>query len=119
MFRFLISLCISWSVSSWILTETLFFFPSLERVFRVAEQWLTIPRHDQWDMSRVEKERMALLNATSYRLPRIVREDTSSHYVIGSSKKSEFEIFFVEHPFTIHSVEFESFRAPSAGFWWS
>lgn len=119
MFRFLISLCISWSVSSWILTETLFFFPSLERVVGVAEQWLTIPRHDEWDMTRVKEERIALRNATSYYLPGIVREETSSSDVIGSRESSEFQLFFVEHPFTIHSVKFESFRAPSAGFWWS
>lgn len=119
MFRFLISLCISWSVSSWILTETLFFFPSLERVVGVAEQWLTIPRHDEWDMTRVEKERIALRNATSYHLPSIASEETSPSDLMPSRERSVFELFFVEHPFTIHSVKFESFRAPSGSFWWS
>lgn len=119
MFRFLISLCISWSVSSWILTETLFFFPALERVVSVTGQWLTIPRHDEWDMSRIEKEQIALRNATSYHLPSIAREETSSSDVMVSREKSVFELFFVEHPFTIYSVKFESFRAPSGEFWWS
>ena len=119
MFRFLVSLCISWSVSSWILTETLFFFPSLERVVGVAEQWLTIPRHDEWDMSRVEKEQIALRNATSYHLPGIVREETSSSNVTSSRENSGSQLFFAEHPFTIHSVKFESFRAASGSFWWS
>jgi hypothetical protein len=119
MVRFLISLCISWSVSSWILTETLFFFPSLERVVGVAEQWLTIPRHDEWDINRVKKERIALRNATSYHLPEIAREEASSSDGMVSPEKSVFELFFVEHPFTIHSIEFQSFRAPSGEFWWS
>lgn len=119
MFRFLVSLCISWSISSWLLTETLFFFPSLESAFSVAGNWLTIPRHDEWDMTRVERERIALQNATLRHLPPRDNGDAASYYVTESSRKSELQLTFIEHPFTIRSVAFESFRSPSGGFWWS
>ena len=119
MIRFLISLCVTWSVSSWILAETLFFFPSLEMVVSTAERWLTIPRHDEWDMSRVEKERIALQNATSHHLSEVVREEISPRNVTGSRKTGEFQLFFVELPFTIQSRGFESFRSQSGQFWWS
>ena len=56
MLRIFFTLLLSWSVSSWLLTETFFFFPGVQPAFDFVEEMITIPRHDEWDTERVQKE---------------------------------------------------------------
>ena len=56
MLRFFFTLLVGWSVSSWVLAETFFFFPSVKPVVASIERLIEIPRHDEWDLKRFDKE---------------------------------------------------------------
>lgn len=56
MLRFFFTLVIGWSISSWLLSEAFYFFPSAEPVVTDMQEFVTIPRHDDWKVERVEEE---------------------------------------------------------------
>ena len=49
MIRFFITLLVSWSISSWLLSELYYFVPDAAPVVASLEEAITIPRHDKWD----------------------------------------------------------------------
>lgn len=127
MIRFLLSLCITWSISSWILTETYFFFPSMKTAIEVVEEWLTIPRHDEWDMHRIEREQLALERSLSrFSFSHELKSQRSP--ITSSSVEqtmrvnfmpTQFERFSSNNPFAIQNSSFERFSRKNGSFWWS
>lgn len=62
MVRFLTALIIGWSISNWVMTEAYFFFPGLEQVVESGKKYVTIPRHDKWDATRIDQEAFQIVS---------------------------------------------------------